>query len=67
MDLLAQAVRYLNATDIKLMAKPIIGHSGKTYNLVAPDPLSSPSAAPLGVMYLNKQVRYADLTDRPCP
>jgi uncharacterized protein YbjT (DUF2867 family) len=37
------------------------GHTGKTYNLVAPDPLSGPSAAAIWSAVLNKQVRYADL------
>ena len=37
------------------------GHTGKTYNLVAPDPLSGPSAAAIWGEVLNKQVRYTDL------
>jgi uncharacterized protein YbjT (DUF2867 family) len=35
--------------------------AGKTYNLVAPDPLSGPGAAAIWSEVLNKQVRYADL------
>ena len=35
--------------------------AGKTYNLVAPDPLSGPGAAAIWSQVLNKQVRYADL------
>ena len=37
------------------------GHAGKIYNLVAPDPLSGPSAAAIWSKALNKEVRYADL------
>jgi len=37
------------------------GHNGKTYNLVAPDPLSGPGAAAIWGQVLNKQIRYADL------
>jgi uncharacterized protein YbjT (DUF2867 family) len=37
------------------------GHAGKTYNLVAADPLSGPSAAAIWSEALNKEVRYADL------
>ena len=36
------------------------GHTGKTYNLIGPDPLSGPSAAAIWSEVL-KQVRYADL------
>ena len=37
------------------------GHNGRTYNLVAADPVSGPSAAAIWSEALNKEIRYADL------
>ena len=55
------AVDVRDIADAAVVSLTTDGHTGKTYNLVGPDPLSGPSAAAIWSEVLNKQVRYADL------
>src|SRR5262249_2364731 len=55
------AVDVRDIADAAVVSLTTDGHTGKTYNLVAPDPLSGPGAAAIWSEVLNKQVRYADL------
>ncbi len=55
------AIDVRDIADAAVVSLTANGHNGKTYNLVAPDPLSGPSAAAVWSKVLNKQVRYADL------
>ena len=55
------AVDVRDIADAAVVSLTTDGHTGKTYNLIGPDPLSGPSAAAIWSEVLNKQVRYADL------
>jgi len=55
------AVDVRDIADAAVVSLTTDGHTGKTYNLVGPDPLSGPSAAAIWSEVLNKQVRYPDL------
>jgi uncharacterized protein YbjT (DUF2867 family) len=55
------AIDVRDIADAAVVSLTTDGHAGKTYNLVAPDPLSGPGAAAIWSEVLNKQVRYADL------
>jgi uncharacterized protein YbjT (DUF2867 family) len=55
------AIDVRDIADAAVVSLTTDGHAGKTYNLVAPDPLSGPSAAAIWSEALNREVRYADL------
>ena len=50
------AVDVRDIADAAVVSLTTDGHTGKTYNLVGPDPLSGPSAAAIWSEVLNKQV-----------
>ena len=55
------AIDVRDIADAAVVSLTADGHAGRTYNLVAPDPLSGPSAAAIWSEALSKEVRYADL------
>ena len=56
------AIDVRDIADAAVVSLTTDGHAGKIYNLVAPDPLSGPSAAAVWSAALSKEVRYADLS-----
>jgi uncharacterized protein YbjT (DUF2867 family) len=55
------AIDIRDIADAAVVSLATDGHNGRTYNLVAADPVSGPSAAAIWSEALNKEVRYADL------
>jgi uncharacterized protein YbjT (DUF2867 family) len=55
------AIDVRDIADAAVVSLTTDGHAGKTYDLVAPDPLSGLSAAAIWSEALNKEVRYGDL------
>jgi uncharacterized protein YbjT (DUF2867 family) len=55
------AIDIRDIADAAVVSLTTDGHNGRTYNLVAADPVSGPSAAAIWSKALNKEVRYADL------
>jgi uncharacterized protein YbjT (DUF2867 family) len=55
------AIDIRDIADAAVVSLTTDGHNGRTYNLVAADPVSGPSAAAIWSEALNKEVRYADL------
>jgi uncharacterized protein YbjT (DUF2867 family) len=55
------AIDIRDIADATVVSLTTDGHNGRTYNLVAADPVSGPSAAAIWSEALNKEVRYADL------
>jgi uncharacterized protein YbjT (DUF2867 family) len=55
------AIDVRDIADATVVSLTTDGHNGRTYNLVAADPVNGPSAAAIWSEALNKEVRYADL------
>jgi len=55
------AIDVRDIADAAVVSLTTDGHNGRTYNLVAADPVSGPSAAAIWSEALRKEVRYADL------